>query len=189
MSHKILLSLVVAILLPGRILAAEPYIAVCPAHAVQTEQRDALMRALPHSQNAAEGRSLTRSLVRIYITAPNPRAQDMLNRGIALRKQKQHAESFAAFNALIGYCPSFAEGYYQRALAYRAAGQLDAALTDLNTALSQSPDHLGAMARKAQVLVALGRYHEGRALRAQVARLNPWLPDRLMQLELPGTPL
>lgn len=177
------------LLLAQSATAAPQPIPTCPAPMEFTTRKAELLRELQETKNSATGLFLTRHLVAIYTTAPNRRAQDMLNAGIDMRRLADLDGAAAALDALTTYCPDFAEGFHQRALVRRAAGDLDGALSDLETALKLAPDHLGAKARKAQVLVAMGRYRDGEALRAEVLAMNPWMPERFLQLDIPGTAL
>lgn len=169
--------------------AAPLAIPSCPAPMEFSERKADLLHELQQTQNSATGLFLTRHLVAIYTTAPNRRAQDLLNAGIDMRRLADLDGAAVTLDALVAYCPEFAEGYHQRALVRRANGDLDGALADLDRALALAPDHLGAMARKAQVLVAMGRYRDGAALRAEVLAMNPWMPARFLQLDIPGTAL
>lgn len=170
-------------------IAAPPPTPSCPAPLEFAERREQLLSELQETKNSATGLFLTRHLVAIYTTAPNRRAQDMLNAGIDMRRLADLDGATAALDALIAYCPGFAEGYHQRAMVRRDFGDLTGALDDLNAALDLAPDHLGAMARKAQVLSALGQYREAETMRAAVLTLNPWMPDRFLTLDIPGTAL
>jgi len=86
----------------------------------------------------------------------------------------------AAFDALIAYCPDYAEGYNQRAFARYLRQDFAPALEDLDAALARSPRHIGALSGKALTLMGLGRDREALAtLRAALA-LNPWLSERAL---------
>lgn len=169
--------------------AAQEFVPTCPAPLEFTEEKAALLDELQNTHNRAAGQFLTRHLATLFTTAPNRRAQDLLNAGTDLRRQSDLGGALSALDSLVDYCPDYAEGYFQRGLARRAAGDFGGALDDLDAALARAPDHLGAMASKAQVLIDMGRYRDGEALRASVMDLNPWMPDGLLDFEIPGTPL
>lgn len=170
-------------------IAAPEFTPACPAPLEFTARKTELMTELRQTRNRATGIYLTQHLVALYTTAPNRRAQDMLNDGITLRRQLKFDAATEALDALIAYCPDFAEGYHQRAMLRRTQGDLEGALSDLDSVLDHAPDHLGAMARRAQVLAAMGRYRDGEKARNEVLQLNPWMPERFLELQIPGTPL
>lgn len=170
-------------------LAAQPELPSCPPPMEFATRKAELMAELKETRSAADGLYLTRYLAEIFATAPNRAAQDMLSQAMTRRQQDDLAGATAALDGLIAYCPAFAEGYHQRAMIRRARGDLAGALADLDLALDRAPDHLGAMASKAQVLVELGRFADGRAQRDAVLRMNPWMPERFVDLDIPGVAL
>ncbi|MCY4180919.1 MAG: tetratricopeptide repeat protein, partial [Litoreibacter sp.] len=93
------------------------------------------------------------------------------------------------FDALVAYCPDYAEGYNQRAFVHFLSGSYDKALQDLDRTLEITPDHIGALSGRALTLFELGREEQGQlALRAALA-FNPWLPERfrLRPLTIPSS--
>jgi tetratricopeptide (TPR) repeat protein len=87
------------------------------------------------------------------------------------------------FNALVAYCPEYAEGYNQRAFVSFLQQDFQAALPDLERAIALSPDHVAAMSGRALTLIGLGQAEEGKSALEQALALNPWLPERSL---LPG---
>ncbi|MGB0660299.1 MAG: tetratricopeptide repeat protein [Mangrovicoccus sp.] len=158
----------------------------CPPPLEFSERKSDLMEALQGTRDASAGRFLTRSLLEIWATAPNRHAQDMLDEGMSRRESKDFAGAIRAFDRLIAYCPTYAEGYNQRAFLYFMDGNVDLALRDLDAALERAPDHFGAMAGKAISLIRLGQVEQGRLLLERALVLNPWLPERFMLDDLPG---
>ena len=92
----------------------------------------------------------------------------------------------AAFDALVAYCPAYVAAYDQRARTRMAAGDMDGALADLETATWLAPDHAAVWGAKAVVLMRLGRFGPADAALDRVLALNPWLPERRLRLAPPG---
>jgi tetratricopeptide (TPR) repeat protein len=102
----------------------------------------------------------------------------LLDSGIERRAVFDLDMALRAFDALIAYCPDYAEGYNQRAFVLFIRQDYAPALIDLDAALARSPEHLGALTGRSMALMALGRDAEAlRDLEAALA-LNPWLKER-----------
>ena len=106
---------------------------------------------------------------------------------MAQSESQAFLEARDTFDALIAYCPDYAEGYNQRAYASFLRRDYPAALVDLEMALNIMPNHIAALSGKALTLIGMGRAAEGQeALRAALA-LNPWLSERALITEPAGT--
>lgn len=161
------------------LLAGAPAIAqTCPPQPVDEVARKTLhaeLRAAPDEQSA---RTAMDGLWRIWRRAPDERAQELLDSGIERIHLYDFDMAISAFDALVEYCPGYAEGYNQRAFAYFLKQDYAAALGDLEHTLSISPQHIGALAGKGLTLMGLGRDREAlRALEAAVT-LHPYLKER-----------
>lgn len=185
--RHLILSLTIGLAAASPALAGDAARPDCPDPLKFQRQKSELMDELQATRNRDAGLFLTRRLVAIYTTAPNWHAQQMLDHGIRARMMADLETAGDALDGLIAYCPDFAEAYHQRALLRRAEGDFDGALRDLDAALDLAPDHLGAMARKAQVLGALGRVKDAADMRARVLDLNPWMPPRLVDFGQPAS--
>lgn len=160
------------------ILLAAPAAQACPDVVVDEVRREALMAQVRVAPDASTAQALTNELWEIWTNAPDARAQALLDNGIERRAAFDLEEAIVAFDALIDYCPSYAEGYNQRAFVLFIRQDFTAAIADLDVALARSPEHLGALTGRAMALMALGRDAEAlRDLRAALA-LNPWLKER-----------
>jgi tetratricopeptide (TPR) repeat protein len=146
-----------------------------PDHA--SALRDLAAQAQAASDRAA-GMAVSARMWALWADAPDDRAQEMLDRGMARREAYDFDAAMDAFNALVAYCPAYAEGYNQRAFVNFLRGDHAAALPDLDAALERQPLHVAALTGKALTLHALDRKGEAAlALRAAL-RLNPWLSER-----------
>lgn len=158
----------------------------CPPPLTFDVRKAELFETLQSTRNANAGRVLTRELLSLWSTAPDRRAQALLDLGMALRSQRAYGPAGDLFDELIAYCPDYAEGYNQRAFLRYMTRDFKGAVDDLDAALDRDPHHAAAMAGKAMALMQLGRVSEGQALLRHALMLNPWLPERRMLKTPPG---
>ena len=161
----------------------------CPPAPDHARESARILSDLQSAPDEMTARGLSQDLWRIWTDAPDDRAQELLDRGMAQRESYDYLGARGTFDLLVDYCPYYAEGYNQRAFASFLRQDYAAALIDLDRALALNPRHVAALSGKALTLLALGRSEDGQAaLRAALA-LNPWLSERAL-LEVPaGTPL
>jgi len=142
-----------------------------------------LVRDAPDETSA---RRLTNELWEIWARAPDAYAQALLDEGMQRRAAYDFAGATTAFDALIAYCPDYAEGYNQRAFVQFIRQDYSSALEDLERALALAPDHIAALSGRALTLMGLGRMDLGQAALREALALNPWLPERNMLIKDPG---
>ena len=168
---------------------AVPAAADCPAPPDISEQQSRLADALRSAPNGTAARAIQNELWLLWTTAPDIEAQGMLDRGMALREGYDLAGSRAALNALVDYCPDYAEGYNQRAFTAFLQQDYGAALTDLERVLEMNPDHVPALTGLALTLMGLGRNDAAQGVLRDALRRNPWLAERALLSEPPGEEL
>jgi len=139
---------------------------------------DALFADIQAAPSQSRGLELGRELWQYWLDAPNEVAQKILDRGMTRRSGFDLIGAKADFEALIQYCPEYAEGYNQRAFVNFLSENYAAALPDLDRALELSPRHVGALSGRMATLMALGRTEEAQADLKRALALNPWLPER-----------
>ncbi len=166
------LLLIIAALSPSAVFAA------CPAVPDNSAKLTPLMEAVRNAPNETSARELNDSLWKIWTTAPDTAAQDMLDRGMSRRSVYDFVGALADFDQLTAYCPDYAEGYNQRAFVHFLRQDYDAAVVDLSKALEITPDHIGAASGLALTLLDMGREAEGQIALRHALTLNPWLPER-----------
>ena len=163
--------------------------AACPNAPDTTDEQAAILAEVRAAESEAEAMALTEELWRIWTRAPDQIAQEHLNAGVNRREAYDFDGAKAHFDALIEYCPDYAEGYNQRAFVAFLRQDYAAAVEDLDKALERAPLHVAAMAGKALSLMALGRRRAARGVLEQALELHPWLPERTMLSAFPGTDL
>ena len=157
--------------------------AECPPVPDQSDRLAAIYENLRAAPNEGASREYTNQLWDVFAAAPDEAAQAILDRGLGARRAFDFVAALDAFNALIEYCPDYAEGYNQRAFVLFLQEDYEPARIDLEAALVRSPDHVAAKAGLALTLSALGRSEEGQAMLREALELNPWLPERKMLVE------
>lgn len=171
-------------------LAASPLAAeTCPEAPDHAAEIDALIAEVQAAPNEMKGREISSRMWEFWADAPDEPAQSLLDSGMQARSSYNFTTALDKFDRLIAYCPDYAEGYNQRAFVYYLNQEFAAALPDLDRTLELSPNHVAALAGKALTLMGLGRHEEAQeTLRAAVA-LNPWISERHLLEEPPGTDL
>ena len=146
-----------------------------PDHSAALEDLIEEARSAPDERAA---RRISNDMWRYWADAPDQRAQELLDEGMARREAHDLAGAVDSFDALVAYCPDYAEGYNQRAFVNFLRGDYAEALPDLERALALSPRHVAAMTGQALTLMGLGRDGEAALVLRAALDLNPWLSER-----------
>lgn len=167
-----LLAPIIAIALSG------PAVADCPEAPDIANEMDRLIARAQTADGPAEAQAASAAMWALWTRAPDPEAQALLNEGMERREATDLAGAIKAFDALIAYCPDYAEGYNQRAFANFLRGDAEAALPDLDRALALRPRHVAALSGRGLTLIRMGRIAEGQEAIRAALELNPWLAER-----------
>jgi tetratricopeptide (TPR) repeat protein len=171
-------------------LLAPPALAeTCPAAADHSEKLGQIITDLSAAKGEGDARVLSQQLWMLWLDAPDAKAQALLDEGMQQRNEYDFLGARDTLDALVEYCPDYAEGYNQRAFASFLRRDYDAALIDLDTALLIMPNHVAALSGKALTLFGLGRDDEGQEVLREALKLNPWLQERALLSEPLGTEL
>lgn len=154
----------------------------CPPAPDIAPDRDRLLDVLAETGSPAEARPVANSLWLLWRTAPDARAQALLDRGIARREAYDFEESERLLDELIAYCPGYAEGYNQRAFTRFLRQNYGDALADLDRVLATEPRHFGALSGRALVLMNMGRTRLGQISLKEALAVHPWLAERALLL-------
>jgi tetratricopeptide (TPR) repeat protein len=161
----------------------------CPPVADRSAELATLIDRAQEAPNEMAGREISNQMWEIWTTAPDEAAQELLRQGTSALRVADSLRAIAAFDALVDYCPDYAEGYNQRAFVYFLNGEFEKALVDLERTVAINAEHVGALSGLALTLTALGREDEAQDwLRAALA-LNPWIPERGLLKEPAGEEL
>lgn len=159
----------------------------CPMAPDHTAGVAEIIGQIQEAENELAARELSNQLWEFWTDAPDESAQAVLDRGMSRRNAWDLLGAISDFNTLIEYCPTYAEGYNQRAFAHYLRQDFQAALPDLDKAIELSPNHVAAISGRALTLLGLQRIDEARDALSQALKLNPWLSER--HLMAPGGPL
>lgn len=178
-----LLLLCAMLLFPAHLALADS----CPLPPDHSVSIEGLIEQVQQAEDEATALQISNQMWTFWADAPNEQAQAVLDRGMSRRSGYDFAGALEDFDTLTDYCPTYAEGYNQRAFVHFLRQDFAAALTDLDRALELSPRHVAAMSGRALSLFGLSRTDEARAALEAALALNPWLPER--GLAAPGGPL
>ncbi|MGR3370448.1 MAG: tetratricopeptide repeat protein [Sagittula sp.] len=171
-------------------LAAAPVLADgCPEAPDISAEIDPLYEELLQAPDEMTARGITNRMWLLWDNAPDEPSQEMLDEGMRARASFDMVRALKRFDALVSYCPFYAEGYNQRAFVNFIRQDYAAALPDLDRALELNPRHVGALSGRALTLIALGRDDEGQAALRAALEINPWLVERRLLKEEPGEEL
>ena len=173
--------------LVSALLAAPAWSEPCPASPDHSVDMMTLIEQVQSARNESAARVISNQMWSLWADAPNEQSQAMLDRGMTRRNAWDLLGAIEDFDRLVAYCPSYAEGYNQRAFAHYMRQDFQAALPDLDKAIELSPNHVAAISGRALTLLGLHRIEEARAALNQALELNPWLSER--HLLAPGGPL
>lgn len=175
------------ILMPLLVLAAPVLADTCPATPDHSVRLNQIVTDLGAAQTEGDARILTEELWSLWTDAPDERAQALLDQGMRQRSNFDFLGARDTLDRLVEYCPDFAEGYNQRAFASYLRQDFEAALVDLEVALSIMPNHIAALSGKGLTLMGLGRHDEAQEALREAVRMNPWLQERSLLVDPPGT--
>jgi Tfp pilus assembly protein PilF len=162
------------------VLATPAVAEVCPAAPDHAAEQARIITDLGAARTSLEATVLTLGIWRLWTDAPDARAKAMLDEGMALLSGGSPEFAVQRFDALVAYCPDYAEGYNQRAFAYFVQLDVNAALGDLDATLAINPQHFAALSGKALTLMGLGRDAEAQEVLRAALALNPWLEERVL---------
>jgi tetratricopeptide (TPR) repeat protein len=165
-------------------LLASPAWAECPAPPDHSQALGDLIEEAQTAPNEAKGRALSNRMWELWADAPDAHAQDLLDSGMARRELYDFDAAMQAFDALVSYCPDYAEGYNQRGFIHFLREEFDEALPQLEAALELQPRHVAARTGLALTLMALDRKAEAALELRAALELNPWLGERHLLLVL-----
>ncbi len=94
----------------------------CPAAPDIGARVAALLEKARGAPDAKSARPITDALWELWAKAPNEQAQAVLDRGMRRRAAFDLLGAISEFDRLIAYCPTYAEGYNQRAFAHFIRG-------------------------------------------------------------------
>ncbi len=160
------------------ILSGPAFAEICPDPPDHTDALSKLINKVKEAPGEYEARLLSNEMWGLWADAPDQHAQELLDEGMSRREAYDFAGALVALNALVEYCPDYAEGYNQRAFVNFLRQDYEAALPDLERAVALSPRHIAALTGQALTLAALQRNGEAALVLRAALKMNPWLSER-----------
>ncbi len=151
---------------------------VCPTLPDASAEKTQLFTDLAASPDEVAAAFIADHLWSLWRTAPDAKAQDLLNRGIASREMFNFPESILILTELVAYCPDYPEGYNQRAFTRYLAQDYQGSLDDIEIVLKAEPKHFGALSGKALVQLNMGQIGQAKLTMIEALKVHPWLNER-----------
>ena len=154
------------------------------------DTRNELLNLIARAQGAksfTDGRRVSNQMWLVWLRAPDEAAQSVLDAGMERRDSYDFVGAIAQYDRLVEYCPTYAEGYNQRAYINFLTENYEAALVDLDKAIALQPYHIAAQSGRALTLMNMGRLNEARAQMLIAVENNPWLSEAALLED--GAPL
>ena len=166
----------------------------CPDPADVTGELQDLIEEARSAETFRDGHRISGAMWEVWLRAPDEAAQEVLDAGMRRRDVADYLGAIEQFDRLAAYCPTYAEGFNQRAFVNFLRGDFERALADLDIALELQPLHVAAQSGRALTLMNLGRLEEARSQLLSAVALNPWLSEKVLlsdgaPLGLPGEEL
>ena len=171
MKHLVLASFLIAA--PGLGMAQS-----CPEPEPRLEQRAQLLEELAGSPDFSSGQRAANSLWEFWMEAPDAKAQDLLQNGMSRRSQYALEDAEAILDSLVTYCPSYAEGWNQRAFVRYLREDYEGSIEDIEQTLTLEPEHFGALSGKALALMKQGKEGLAKLAITRAIEVHPWLNER-----------
>lgn len=150
----------------------------CPPLPDISGEKAALFADLAASPDEMAAAFIANRLWSLWRTAPDAKAQDLLDRGMAMREVFDFPESILILSELIAYCPDYPEGYNQRAFTRYLAQDYQGSLADIDIVLKSETKHFGALSGKALVQMNMGLTGAAKLTMIEALKVHPWLNER-----------
>ncbi len=159
-------------------------LALAPAQAGDGRYEN-LLSQLAGAPDQAEAERLAGEIWQIWLTAPDPAAQEVLDAAMTRRQAYDFLGALDHLDRLVTGWPDYAEGWNQRATMHFLRGDFEASLADMAQVLTREPRHFGALSGKAVILFEQGRLSLARIAIAEALKHHPFLNERFL-LQIPA---
>lgn len=144
---------------------------------------------LKQSKTESDARAIENRIWQNWVIGPNTEATNLLAKAMERRRAYDFAGSLEILNKVVEKTPDWAEGWNQRAFVHFLREEFDKSLEDADRAIDLEPNHFGALAGKAQILMSQGRTELGQKALRRAIKLHPFLKERALLIEIPGQEL
>lgn len=150
-----------------------------------TRGLDPLFDALKAAPDEASARVIEDRIWRLWMHAPDRRTEDLVRRAMEKRRVYDFAGAKALLDEAAAGAPAYAEVYNQRGFVLFLQEDYDAALEDVDRAITLEPRHFAAMAGRALILMRQGRHRLAQKQLREAVAINPFLKERGLIAEDP----
>lgn len=157
--------------------------AKCADNQDYAQETATYLTLLINAQDETSAAKAADGLWKIWLTAPDPAAQDMLDFAIKRREAYDFEMAENLLDELIAYCPTYPEAYNQRAFARFLRENYVGALEDITVVLKDVPYHFGALSGRALAFFRQGQMELGQLALRKAIRVHPFLRERSMIVE------
>lgn len=144
---------------------------------------------LKQAKTENQARGIENRIWKQWIVGPNKEVTDLLAKAMERRRAYDFAGALTILNNVVKKSPNWAEGWNQKSFVHFLREEFDKSLEDADKAIKLEPNHFGALAGKAQILMSQGRTKLGQKAIRQAIKLNPFLKERALLIEIPGQEL
>lgn len=160
------------------LVAAPAAAETCPPVPDISAPLETLIAEAQAADTYMQGRDVFDDMWALWNAAPDTWSGELLAVAHERIAVADYKGALLGLDALVEYCPHWAEGWNQRAFVYFLQEKYEAALADLDRTLELSPKHVAALSGKGLTLMRMGREEEGDKVLRQAVALHPWLPER-----------
>lgn len=154
------------------------------AHRARLAKLDALFGALQKSGGDAEANAYVDEIWRLWGQSGRSDVDALMARALGGMQTQHVGLANLLLDEVVEIAPDFAEGWNRRATLRYLTGDHDGSLLDIEKTLTLEPRHFGAIAGRAMIHMAAGRWQEALDNYKAALKVNPFLPERLRVLPM-----
>lgn len=159
------------------------------ASAFANEKIEKLYSELKQSKTESAARAIENKIWQNWVIGPNTEVTNLLAKAMERRRAYDFAGSLEILKIVVAKSPNWAEVWNQKSFVHFLREEFDKSLEDADRAIELEPNHFGALAGKAQILMSQGRTELGQAALRKAIKLHPFLKERALLIEIPGQEL
>jgi len=151
---------------------------------------DETFRDLAAAPNEASSKTMVDRLWLLWMQAPDAWTAENMNRALRARGGFDFDKALGILDTIIQRHPDYAEPWNQRSYIHFLRTDFDKSLSDCEKALQLEPRHIGCMTGMARILIQhQGRFKAGERLLRQAIKLHPFVYEKILLTQTPGTDL
>ena len=151
----------------------------------QAPELEPLFDALQSPQTTpAEARRVTAEIWDHWLKAETPRAQELMDLGMAHMNAFALDQAVAVFSDLIDIAPGYAEAWNKRATVFYLMGEYELSTSDVRETLRLEPRHFGAISGQGLIYMQVDRQAEALYWFRRALGVNPFLEGVQKNVEL-----